>query len=243
MYRRHLAGCLGGILPPTRARRPRHCRRDGGVTWLATRNSPGHPEQSGLGPTGEQGVILIFLSAVSSSPPETERLLVCHDGEDPKTAVAPRGYPPDDLQDVFFESSPDHAMPRGRPPSNWPGALFHWRTPPLPFSPSGQGARPRHHGIPAGLQPAPSVDTGFSPWPPLRGNVPFAAGFSRASRSGGFIQSFPPKWSHTPRRRWDHTLNRNLMMSPSRTTYSFDSSRNRPFSLTVFRSPASLRSA
>ena len=55
--------------------------------------------------------------------------------------------------------------------------------------------------IPAGLQPAASLDTGLSPWPPARRKVPFAAGFSRASRSSGFIQSLPPKSSHTQKHR------------------------------------------
>jgi len=32
LYRWHLAGCIGGILPPPRAERPQDCRRDGGVT-------------------------------------------------------------------------------------------------------------------------------------------------------------------------------------------------------------------
>jgi len=32
LYRQHLAGCAGGILPPSTAGRPRDCRRDGGVT-------------------------------------------------------------------------------------------------------------------------------------------------------------------------------------------------------------------
>jgi uncharacterized protein (TIGR00251 family) len=46
-YRRHLAGCLGGILPPVllgagwayvRARRPHDSRRDGGVTLVRLRS-------------------------------------------------------------------------------------------------------------------------------------------------------------------------------------------------------------
>ena len=102
-------------------------------------------------------------------------------------------------------------------------ALFQWRTPTLAFSPSGQGLQRRRRAVLAGLQPAPFVDTGFSPWPPARGKVPFRAGFSRASRSSGFIQSLPPKRSHThvkgsasqhPRARSDNSLSADEHVDP-----------------------------
>ncbi len=100
-------------------------------------------------------------------------------------------------KEYLYPNSPRRHL--GRPGYDGGPVLCQWHTPTLAFSPSGQGLQTPDRAIPAGLQPAPSVDTGLSPWPPAAGKVPFTAGFSRAPRSSGFIQSLPPKWSRTLR--------------------------------------------
>ena len=85
---------------------------------------------------------------------------------------------------------------------------FSGTTPPYAFSTSSLGVQSGCRSLPAGLQPAPLSDTGFSPWPPPWAAVSFPAGFSRASRSSGFIQRLPPKRNHTPSHPFLDTIHR-----------------------------------
>ena len=56
---------------------------------------------------------------------------------------------------------------------------FSGTTPRQGFSTSRLGLQRRCRSVPAGLQPAPLSDTGFSPWPPARRQFPFQLALAR----------------------------------------------------------------